>query len=307
MCGITGYWSPGASAHPDTIGRIAHRGTDAAGVWLDEGMGPALENRRLSIFDLSPAGAQPMISVYGRLVAHAIDRVMQHLPRRIRFPALGDRLVKLGGVLDQAEGAAFRRALVSQFQHPATIVHGATEPQALLSQPDLWPPLDDFRETMMYLDTLTYLPGDVLTKVDRATMAVSLEARVPFLDHGLMELARSLPLNMKLRGGQTKWSLRQVLFRYVPRGLIDRLKMGFGLPIEQWLSGPLRNWAQDLLVPDALRAEGPLDVGAVLSLWDVHLSGRRRWHHRLWTVLMFKAWHVYSKKLAPMGKPLFWI
>lgn len=232
---------------------------------------------------------------------HAIDRVMQHFPQRLRFAALGDRLPKLGGVLDPAEGENLYRTLVSQFPHPVQLVLGATEPQTPLSQPDCWPPLADFRETMMYLDTLTYLPGDILTKVDRATMAYGLEARAPFLDHELIEFAWSLPLAMKVRDGQLKWALRQVLYKYVPRHLVDRPKMGFGVPIEHWLSGPLRDWADDLLAPDALRAEGLLNVDVVRTMWDEHLTGRRRWHYQLWTVLMFRAWNIAARSSNPHG------
>lgn len=133
-----------------------------------------------------------------------------------------------------------------------------------------------------------------MTKVDRATMARSLESRAPFLDHDLVEFAWSLPMSSKIRNGAAKWALRQVLARHVPRALIDRPKMGFGVPIEHWLSGPLRDWAEDLLALDALRAEGVLDVGAVCRLWGEHPSGRRRWHHQIWTVLMFRAWNAQS-------------
>jgi asparagine synthase (glutamine-hydrolysing) len=143
---------------------------------------------------------------------------------------------------------------------------------------------------MMAQDMRTYLPDDILCKVDRAAMAVSLETRAPFLDPGVLVVSARLPLHMKLRDGQGKWALRQILYRHVPRDLIERPKTGFGIPVGEWLRGPLRAWAEDLLSEDRLQREGLIDPVPVRQAWSEHLSGRSDWTHRLWIVLMLQAW-----------------
>jgi asparagine synthase (glutamine-hydrolysing) len=192
-------------------------------------------------------------------------------------------------------------SLVTEWQDPAQIM--LREDASALTQEsfnqELFNPLsitmpnsgiEESQLRMMYLDSMTYLPDDILCKVDRAAMATSLETRVPFLDHRVAELAWCLPLNMKIRGNEGKWALRQVLYKYVPRDLIERPKAGFGIPIGQWLRGPLRGWAEDLLSVDTLRKQGYFKVESIEKKWQEHLNGRCDHTNALWTILMFQSW-----------------
>lgn len=201
-----------------------------------------------------------------------------------------DRIQKLAGVIDADRPESLYRYLISHWSHPDDVVIGSREPATALNDHKQWPALPDFLHFMMYADLVTYLPDDILVKVDRASMGVSLEARVPLLDHRLVEFAWRLPTQMKSRGGEGKWLLRQVLHRYVPSELIDRPKMGFGVPIDTWLRGPLRDWAEDLLSEQTLNTRGYFQADEVRKKWLEHLSGRKNWQYSLWNVLMFNGW-----------------
>jgi asparagine synthase (glutamine-hydrolysing) len=202
----------------------------------------------------------------------------------------GQRLYRLADYLAAPDTEALHRLLVSRWRRPEDPVPGSREAPSLLAETlPVRGSLND-AERMMQLDMLAYLPDDILTKVDRAAMAVSLESRAPLLDHRVVEFAWSMPFDLKVRDGQSKWLLRQVLYRHVPRALIERPKMGFEVPIGLWLRGALRDWAAALLDPARLKREGYFDPDRVNGVWQQHLSGR--WNHglALWNVLMFQAW-----------------
>ena len=218
------------------------------------------------------------------------DNLFRPVPRSVRPPLIGDNIHKLASLLPLTDEDAVYRRLVSQWDEPDKLVPGGREPQGILWDSPLRHDFMDFTERMQFLDTVTYLPDDILTKVDRASMAVGLEARVPLLDHRVVEFAWRLPPAMKVRGGKGKWLLRQVLGAYVPERLTDRPKMGFGVPIGRWMRGALREWTEGLLAEDRLRQGGYLEPAPIRKAWAEHLSGRRNHQHRLWAVLMFESW-----------------
>lgn len=232
---------------------------------------------------------------WGRLFGYAGHL----LPRRWQASHMGQKLYKLADLMDCSRDQLYL-SLVSHWPEPEKIVNGATEPATPLRELMAESSSRSFEECMMYWDLLTYLPNDILVKVDRAAMAVSLETRVPMLDHRVVEFAWSLPLDMRIRAGRGKWLLREVLGRYVPPALTERPKIGFGIPIDSWLRGPLRAWAEDLLDESRLRREGFFNAGAIREKWLAHTRGRQNWGYWLWDVLMFQSW--WQEQQASTGK-----
>jgi asparagine synthase (glutamine-hydrolysing) len=216
------------------------------------------------------------------------------LPRKLWLATPGDKAHKLAALLS-AEGpeAIYYRAL-SHWENPTEVVLSSREPRTVLESIDESSWCSNIEEVMMLTDQLNYLPDDILTKVDRASMAVSLEARVPMLDHRVVEFAWKLPLHFKIRKGTSKWILRQILYNYVPRELVERPKMGFGVPIDGWLRGPLREWAEDLLSVKSLEAHSLLDADPIRVKWQEHLSGVRNWQYLLWDILAFQDWFRHN-------------
>jgi len=220
------------------------------------------------------------------------------LPDRARQRTLGYKLHKLAEVLDADGLDDMYLRLISHWKDHPSLVVDAHEPPTVVTDRARWADLEDFTERMLFLDTVAYLPDDLLVKLDRASMGVGLEARVPLLDHRLVEFAWRVPLSMKLRDGAGKWLLRQVLYKYVPQALIDRPKMGFAVPLDVWLRGPLLEWADSLLDERRLREEGFFHPGPIRAKWAQHLSGRRDWQYDLWDILMFQAWLDEHKPAA---------
>jgi asparagine synthase (glutamine-hydrolysing) len=212
------------------------------------------------------------------------------MPKRFRNLPFGDKIHKLAEVVAAPGMETLYLNLMSHWKRPTDIVIGGQDRDTAITDKTGWPEVPDFTHRMMHLDMETYLPGDILTKVDRAAMGVSLEGRIPLLDQHLIEFAWTIPTSMKVRNDQGKWLMRQALYRHVPQKLIDRPKRGFGIPLDVWLRGPLRDWAEDLLSETRLKREGYFHPAPIRQKWQEHLSGTRNWHFYLWDILMFQAW-----------------
>lgn len=235
--------------------------------------------------------AAALLSVASHKQGGAIlDLVAGILPHAYRVPQPSDKLQKLAEILTVNGPDEMYRRLISHWKNPAAIVIGGSESLRLGGQVRL----ADLTHQMMFEDTVKYLPDDILVKVDRAAMAVSLETRIPILDHRIIAFAWSLPISMKIRRGKSKWLLRQVLHRYVPRQYVERPKTGFGVPIDGWLRGPLRDWAETLLDEGRLRKEGFFDPAPIRTKWLEHCAGHRNWQYYLWDILMFQAWFEHT-------------
>ena len=212
------------------------------------------------------------------------------LPKTFQGRIPGDSIYKGAEILSATSPHQLYRFLISQFKDPCLCGNGLTEPPEYFSQGQRHVEIDDLTKWMMFTDLVTYHPDDILVKVDRASMGIGLETRVPLIDHRVVEFAATLPSGLLYRDGKNKWLLRQLLYKYVPPRLIERPKKGFSIPIGSWLKGPLKEWAADLLNEHRLKQDGLLEPRPILQMWREHLAGTRDWQYRLWVVLMFQAW-----------------
>jgi asparagine synthase (glutamine-hydrolysing) len=224
------------------------------------------------------------------LLAERWRRFLAVVPNGSGPMSISDKIAKASEALSCRQPDDLYRRIVSKWRDPSALAICDREASSILSEPGIASDIPGFAERMQFFDSVTYLPDDILTKLDRASMHVGLEARVPLLDHRVVEFAWRQPLSRKFRDGNGKWLLRQTLNRYVPSELVDRPKTGFNVPIGRWLRGPLREWAESLLDPQQMAADGLLRPDSVARMWREHLSERRDWRHPLWVVLMFQQW-----------------
>ncbi len=232
-------------------------------------------------------------SALGRVPPGLVDaaaRATTLMPSRFQIRNPASKVAKVGKVLAASGPEDAYLSLVSYWDRAESMVVGAGPSASMAARPSEWPALDGMTEQMLWLDVVSYLPDDILTKLDRAAMAVSLETRVPFLDRAVFDLAWRLPMSVKLHEGSTKWLLRQVLYRHVPADLVERPKMGFGFPIGPMLRGSLRPWAEALLDEKRLDHQGLLDPEPIRRAWQQHVGGRRDFAHELWSILALQAW-----------------
>jgi asparagine synthase (glutamine-hydrolysing) len=235
--------------------------------------------------------ADLMDVISSAIVQRLFGKIEGILSPRMKVSLPAEKFYKLARSLRATSSPqAIYKRIVSIIHSPEQLLISGNELKTKVDAEALWREIDDIILTMMYLDIKTYHPDDILQKVDRASMNVSLENRVPYLDHDLMEFIISLPLAMKIRNGSSKWILRQVLYRYVPQDLIERPKMGFAVPVGDWIKGPMRNWASKLISQKRMDNEGYFNKDAVGKMWRQHLSGRYNRTHELWNILMFQAW-----------------
>lgn len=250
-------------------------------LWKVVGRAPLPLRRRLAgLLAAVPAAAWDL----------AFSALRPAMPPRWAAKLRGDRPKRLAQYLGARDRTDLFLLMRSLWKHPGTVVLGADDADERRARANELPDIAAFEPLMMALDCQGFLPEDILVKVDRAAMAAGLETRVPLLDHRLVELAWRLPTDLKMRGGQQKWILRQLLKRHVPQALTERPKMGFSIPLEHWLRGPLRGWAEDMLSPDRLRREGFFAPETVQQIWSSHLSGKQALQYHVWPILMFQAW-----------------